>query len=136
MTVNQAGSGVIASFNLLDPSVSASPATECQFRNVAVPPQPTTCTLTSTSFTLGTLPIVAYQWTVQYTYVTVKVLTGTNPQISFTDTCGQFSSTTDGVAQPLSVTLTVTDSAGNTATATSGTGSQPALAVRLFACGS
>ena len=60
---------------------------------------------------------------------------GSSPQLSFTDLCGQTSSTADGVAQPLSATLTVTDSAGNSATASAGSGSQPALAVRLFTCG-
>jgi hypothetical protein len=34
------------------------------------------------------------------------------------------------------VILTITDSNGNTATVTSGTGSQPPLFVRLFTCGS
>ena len=133
VTVTQASSGVVASFTLLDPATQGSPTTECWFRSVAG--VATTCTLTSTSFTLGTLPIVSYSWTVQYTYVTVKTLTGSSPQLSFTDLCGQSSSTADGVAQPLSVTLTVTDSAGNSATATAGSGSQPALAVRLFTCG-
>ncbi len=133
VTVNQAGSGVIASFNLLDPSTQAGPATECWFKSVAG--LPTTCTLTSTSFTTGPLPIVSYAWTVQYTYVTAKTITGSNAQLAFSDLCGQTTSTPEGASNPLSVTLTVTDSAGNTATATSGTGSQPALAVRLFACG-
>jgi len=38
------------------------------------------------------------------------------------------------VAQPLSISLTVTDNQGNTATAVSGTGSQPPLFIRLFTC--
>ena len=133
VTVNQAGSGVVASFNLLDPSTTSGPTTECWFKSAAG--LPSTCTLTSTSFTFGTLPIVSYAWTVQYTYGTVKTLTGTSAQLSFTDVCGQVPSTNEGASQPLDVTLTVTDSAGNTATATSGTGGQPALVVRLFACG-
>ena len=40
----------------------------------------------------------------------------------------------DGAAQPLAVTLTVTDSSGGTATVTSGSGSQPPLFLRLFKC--
>jgi hypothetical protein len=135
VTVNQTGSGVVASFNLLDPSTSVSPTTECRFRSLTS--QPTTCTLTSTSFTFGPSPIVTFTWTAQYNYVTVKTLTqtGSSSQFSITDVCGQTSSTSDGAVQPLDVQLTVTDSLGNTATATAGTGSQPALSVRLFTCG-
>jgi hypothetical protein len=120
---------------LLDPSTTSGPTTECWFRNLLG--QPSTCTLTSTSFTSGSLPIVTFTWTVQYTYGTVKTLTqtGSNPQLAITDVCGQPTSTNEGVSQALDVTLTVIDSAGNTATATSGTGGQPALAVRLFNCG-
>jgi hypothetical protein len=135
VTVNQNGSGVIAAFNLLDPSTTSGPTTECWFRNLLG--QPSTCTLTSTSFTSGPTAVVSFTWTVQYTYGTVKTITqtGSNPQLNITDVCGQPTSTNEGAPQPLDVTLTVTDSAGNTATATSGTGGQPALRVRLFTCG-
>jgi all-beta uncharacterized protein len=135
VTVNQTGSGVVAAFNLLDPSTTSGPTTECWFRNLLG--QPSTCTLTSTSFTFGPTAVVSYTWTAQYTYGTLKTVTqtGSNPQLNITDLCGQVTSTNEGATQPLDVTLTVTDSAGNTATATSGTGGQPALAVRLFACG-
>jgi hypothetical protein len=113
-----------------------TPTTECQFRSLSG--GSTTCTLDSTSFPLSTNTIVSYAWTVQYTYVTPKTLTDSGPtknQFSFTDTCGQPTSTDDGASQPLIVTLTVTDNLGNTATATSGSGDQPALFVRLFTCG-
>ena len=135
VTVNQGASGLVASFALFDPAAQTAATTECQFRSLAG--QPTTCTLQSTSFTFGANTIVSYTWTVQYTYVTVKTLTqsGPSPTFSFTDVCGQFSSTNDGVAQPLSVQLTVVDSLGATATASAGTGGQPPLQVRLFACG-
>jgi hypothetical protein len=135
-TVTQAAapaSSVIASFQLFDPSAQSGPTTECRFRGPAN--STTTCTLQSTSFTTGPTSIVSYKWSVQYTYVAVQDLSGTSSSLSFTDFCGKTTSTEDGVAQPLSVTLTVTDSAGTTATATAGVGSQPALQVRLFACG-
>jgi hypothetical protein len=137
-TVTQAGASVAAAFQLLDPSQTAGPTTNCQFRSTTAPPMPTTCIVQSTSVALGTASLVNYAWTVQYTYGTTKTVTqsGSSPTVSFTDTCGQTTSTSDGVAQPLSVMLTVTDSNGNTATVTSGTGSQPPLFVRLFACGS
>ena len=69
--------------------------------------------------------------------MTGKTLTqsGSSPTFSFTDTCGQATSTDDGISQPLSVMLTVTDNNGATATATSGTGNQPPLFIRLFTCG-
>jgi len=54
--------------------------------------------------------------------------------MSIPDTCGGPQSTDDGVAQPLAVTLTVTDNLGAKATTTSGSGSQPALQIRLFKC--
>ena len=140
VTVSQSGAGqsagLVVSFRMFDFARQGTPTTECQFRSLTG--DPTTCTLDSTSFALGTNVIVSYAWTVQYTYVTPKTLTGIGPtknQFTFTDTCGQFSSTDDGVSQPLIVTLTVTDNLGNTATATSGTGGQPPLVVRLFTCG-
>jgi hypothetical protein len=138
--VSQAGASVSVAFQLTDPGTSgSSPTTECRIRSATpAPGTPTTCTLQSTSFQLGTAAIVNYAWTVQYTYVTGKTLTqtGSSPTFSFTDTCGQLGSTDDGVSQPLQVSLTVTDSNGGVSTATSGTGNQPQLAIRLFTCGS
>ena len=60
----------------------------------------------------------------------------TQSGISFTERCGQPPlATDDGARQPLQVMLTVTDSQGETATAVSGSGNQPALSLRLFNCG-
>jgi hypothetical protein len=136
VTVSQDG-GIIGSFSLFDPSQTGGPTNVCQFRSTSG--APTTCTLQSTSFTAGAAPIVNYAWTVQYTYGTVKVtsVSGSSPTLSFTDTCGvaNAGATDDGALQPLAVTLTVTDSLGNTSTATSGTGSQAPLFVQLFNCG-
>ena len=139
ITVSQAAAGaspagLSVSFQLFDPAAQGGPTTECRFRDQSGS-NPTTCTLQSTSFATGTNSIVSQTWNVQYTYLTVKTFLGTNPTLSFTDTCGQLTSTDDGVAQPLTVTLTVVDSNGVTATATAGVGAQPALFVRLFTCG-
>ena len=138
VTVNQAAgsgsSGVVASFQLFDLAAQAGPTTECRFRS-ETGTAATTCSLRSTSFTLGTNAIVSQSWTVQYMYDVQKTMTGTDPTLSFTDTCGKATATDDGLAQPLQVTLTVTDNNGVTSTATSGSGSQPALFVRLFNCG-
>jgi hypothetical protein len=136
VTVTQAAASTneaVASFQLFDPGTQGSATTECRIRsatNLA-----TTCTLQSNSFTKGTTTIVSQSWSVEYTYDVTRTITGTDPTLSFTDTCGKSGATNDGVFQPLKVTLTVTDSAGNTATATAGAGSQPALFVRLFNCG-
>jgi hypothetical protein len=124
----------VASFQLFDPATQGGPTTECRIRDQSGT-NPTTCTLRSNSYTLGTTAIISQSWSVEYTYDSTKTVTGTDVSLSFTDTCGKPTATDDGVSQPLKVTLTVTDSAGNTATATAGTGSQPALFVRLFNCG-
>jgi hypothetical protein len=136
VTVNQdavPNNGLVASFSLFDPATQASATTECRFRNGTG--QPSTCVLQNTSVPLGTNSIVSQSWAVQYTYGTTKTLTGTAPTLNITDTCGQLTSTNDGVAQPLQVTLTVTDSNGTTAVVTSGSGLQPPLFVRLYTCG-
>ncbi len=126
--------GLVASFQMFDPASQSGATTDCRFRSATA--SPSTCTLQSTSFTLGANTIVSYAWTVQYTYGTIKTISGSSSTLAITDTCGGTTSTADGVAQPLSVTLTVTDNLGATATATAGVGSQPALQVRLYTCGS
>lgn len=126
--------GLVASFQMFDPASQSGSTTDCRFRSATA--LPSTCTLQSTSFTFGANTIVSYAWTVQYTYDTIKSITGSNSTLAITDTCGGIASTADGAAQPLSVTLTVTDNLGSTATATSSVGSQPALQVRLYTCGS
>jgi hypothetical protein len=136
VTVSQAAAAatsVVASFDMVDPSSQAGATTECRFRGPVG--SSTTCTLRSTSFTLGPTTVVSYAWSVQYTYGTVVTLSGTSPNLSFTDSCGKDQSSDTGAANPLSVSLTVTDSAGATATATAGVGSQPGLFVRPFTCG-
>jgi hypothetical protein len=65
----------------------------------------------------------------------VNTITGTGSSIDIVDTCGKVQSTDDGASNPLSVSLTITDGRGNTATATAGSGNQPAMAVRLYTCG-
>jgi hypothetical protein len=131
-TVNQAA-GLVASFQMTDPASQPGPTTDCRFRNPTS--TPSTCTLRSTSFTFDATAIVSYSWNISYTYDTVKTITGTNPTIDIVDTCGQPQATDDGAANPLSVSLTITDAKGNTATATSGSGNQPAMQVRLYNCG-
>jgi hypothetical protein len=131
VTITQDASTLVASFELFDPSTQSGPTTECRFTG-----SPTTCQLRSGSFTFGGNFIVSYEWTVQYTYGVVKTLsqTSSSPTFSFSDSCGGDTSEPSGPAQALSVTLTVTDNIGDTATAVSGSGNQPPLIVRLFSC--
>src|SRR5262249_9776664 len=97
--------------------------------------QPTTCTLRSTSFTFDATAIVSYSWNIQYTYGDVKTITGSGSTINIVDTCGGPASTDDGAANPLSVSLTITDAKGTTATAAAGSGNQAGMNVRLYTCG-
>jgi hypothetical protein len=126
---------IVASFQFFDPATQTGATNTCRITS-NLTSSPSTCEVRSTSFTTGTNTIVTYDWTVQYTYGTVKIITqtGSVPTVSFSDTCGGPTSTDDGVAQPLAVTLTVTDNLGAKATATSGSGSQPPLQIRLFKC--
>jgi hypothetical protein len=133
VTVTQGSPALFAKFRLIDPAQQTGETTECQFRSMTG--ADTTCRLESTSFTFGGNVIVSYAWTVQYTYGVVNTVTGSGSTLSFTDNCGDLTSTDDGVAQPLFVTLTVTDNLGNSATVSSGSTGQPALRVRLFTCG-
>jgi hypothetical protein len=140
VTVTQSAAGVgatlVASFNLIDPATQGGATTECRIRSATS--QTTTCVLQSTSFTFGANTIVSYAWSFRYEYDTSRTVdqTTSSPTLSFTDVCGLSGSTDDGAARSLDVTLTVTDNLGATATARSGAGSQPALSVRLFKCGS
>jgi hypothetical protein len=137
VTVSQAvggSAGIAASFVLQDNGVSgATPVTTCKITsNIA-----TTCTLVSTSFPLGTNSLVTYDWTASFFDGQTRSFaqTGSSPSFSFVWSCGgPNSSDPPGTAQPLSVTLTVTDSLGNTATVSAGSGNQPALTVTLFKC--
>jgi hypothetical protein len=135
VTVTQTGSGLSVGFRLLDPGRGPGATTECQIRSLTS--GPTTCVLESTSFPLGTTSIASYAWTVQYVYPFQKTLTqiGSNSVFSFGETCGQNPSSASGEPIDMIVTLTVTDTAGESVTVRSGAGSQPALLLRTFICG-
>ena len=67
---------------------------------------------------MATFPaaIVNYDWRVEYAYVGIKVRTQTGAlsALSFTEACGVLPG--NGTVVPITVRLTATDSAGNTAT--------------------
>jgi predicted phage tail protein len=126
---------IIAGFQFFDPATQAAATTSCSIVSPFTS-SPSTCQARSTSFTTGANTIVSYDWTAQYFYGTSRTVTqsGTNPVFQFSETCGGPGSTDTGAAQALSITLTVTDDLGNRTTIMSGTGSQPALQLRLFKC--
>jgi hypothetical protein len=126
---------IVAGFQFFDPATQASATTFCNIVS-NLTSSPSICQARSTAFTTGTNVIVSYDWTVSYFYGTAKTVsqTGTNSSVTFGDTCGGPGSTDTGAPADVTVTMTVTDNVGNTATVTSGTGSQPALQLRLFKC--
>jgi len=127
---------LVAGFRLMDPGrLGTATTTECQIRSLTS--VPTQCILESTSFPTGTNTITGYSWVVSYTYPSDKTLsqTGTNPRFSFTEMCGQTGSNDSGLQVELKVSLTVTDSEGNSVTVRSNAGSQQLLSLRAYVCG-
>lgn len=128
--VNQEEIPFASSFTMVDPFRSPSPTTECHFRSAATP-----CNITATTNLPGG-GAYTYNWTATYLYGTQKtvVLNGTSNVFTITDACGGAGATTDGPATALSVSVTITDSLGNSIVLRSGEGNQPPLVVRLFSC--
>lgn len=129
--VNQQEAPFAASFTMTDPFRSGSaPTDECWFRSSATP-----CNFTATANLPGP-GAYTYKWSATYSYGTVKVVTqeNTSNTFAFTDVCGGPGSAADGPSAELIVTLTITDSQGNTITLQSGQSGQPPLRVRLYTC--
>ena len=93
--------------------------------------------------------MVNWAWTVRYAYggqqKTLSQNSGTIADLQFYEFCGvtapfganaSTNATADGTIIPLSVSLTVTDNNGVSATATSGSGTQPALVLVAYTCSS
>jgi len=139
VTVSQStgSDAIVASFRMRDPAISGSGSVaDCRIEP-GTGSTGSTCILESTSFPTGTTGLVKFDWTVSFFDGATQTFTqsGANTSFPFTWTCGGPSSADPpGATQPLSVTLTVTDSAGNTATATSGSGGQAALTITLNKC--
>jgi hypothetical protein len=135
VTVTQQGANLVVGFRLIDPGRQPNSTTECQIRSLTS--VSTLCVLESTSFPLGTNAITGYTWAVSYTYPSEKnfAQSGTNPRFNFTEMCGQTGSNDSGAQIELRVTLTVTDSDGNSVTVPSNAGSQPLLTLRAYICG-
>jgi len=128
--VNQQEIPFGSSFTMVDPFRSSGPTTECHFRSAATP-----CNFTATSNLPGG-GAYTYNWSATYFYGTQKtvVLNSTSNVFTITDGCGGAGATSDGPGAELSVTVTITDSLGNTVTLRSGDSNQPPLIVRLFSC--
>ena len=129
-TVYQTGNAIISSFTMTDPFRGGNnPTTECHFRSTATP-----CTFTASSNLPGGTYV--YTWTATYFYGTQKTTTqtGASNQFTITDACGGTGATATGDAGDLNVTVTITDSLGNSQTITSGEGAQAALRIVRFTC--
>jgi hypothetical protein len=130
--VDQSGSNFITSFTMTDSFRSgAAPTTECHLRSSATP-----CTFNATSNLPGP-GAYTFAWTATYVYSGVeKTVTQTNTTgtFTFTDACGATDASAGGTDANLDVTVTVTDSVGNSQTVRSGNGNQPALLVKKFSC--
>lgn len=125
--VNQGSSALSTSFILIDPSQSSGATTVCQIKTSA-----TQCTLVANADISA--PSV-FTWTVTYTYGTLitKTQSTTSNTFTFTEQCG-VSGSTGGTDTAMNVTLTVADPNKGSTTVTSGSGSQPALGIKLFTC--
>jgi hypothetical protein len=128
--VFQQGTPFVANFTLVDPFRSSSTTTECWFRSTSTP-----CNFTATANLPGG-GAYTYNWSATYVYDTTKTFVQNNNSnvFTFSDMCGLANSSAEGTPADLSVTLTITDSLGNTITLRSGELNQPALRVRLFSC--
>jgi hypothetical protein len=139
VTVTQTGEGLIAAFDMYDPPSQGGPTAVCRIKGGGGNP-PTSCPLLSTSRPTLSNYLVNWAWTIKYTYDGQdKIITQSSPtitQFAVSDFCGLNPSSKDGVNIPLSVSLTVTDNNGIQATATSGSGNQPAMVLVAYTCGS
>jgi hypothetical protein len=128
--VDQEGTPFAANFTLVDPFRSSSATTECWIRA-----NPTPCNFTASANLPGG-GAYTYNWTATYVYDTTKTFVQNNNSnvFTFSEACGLAGSSSDGTLTDLNVTLTITDSLGNTITLRSGENNQPALRIRLFTC--
>jgi hypothetical protein len=130
--VFQEGNSFITTFTMTDSFRSGSqPTTECHLRSTATP-----CAFTATSNLPGG-GAYTYEWTASYIYGGVEktsTLTNTAGTFTVTDACGASDATAAGTVADFTVTLKITDSAGNTQTIRSGEGVQPALRIIKFPC--
>jgi hypothetical protein len=123
---------------MFDSNSQEGETTACRLRGPSVS-TPTQCPLRSTSrTTVETNRITNWAWTVRYTYQgqqkTLTQNSGTVMDLPFYEFCGAPATVNEGESIPLSVSLTVTDSNGVSATATSGSGVQPALVLVTYTC--
>ncbi len=137
VTVNQTGAGIIVAFDMYDSGSQAGPVTSCRVRGAPGYPI-SNCPLLTTSRTTLSNTLVNWSWTITYTYdgqnKTQTQNTGAIQDFQFYEYCGKAGSSASGTVIPMTVSLTVTDSNGVQATATSGQGNQPALTFVAYTC--
>ena len=139
VTVTQTGANIIVAFDMTDPPSQAGSTSICRIKGSPGYPI-STCPLGNTSRTTGSNFLVNWAWTIKYTYdgqdKTQAQNSGTLQDFQLQEYCGRNPSSAAGTAIPVSVSLTVTDNNGVQATATSGSGNQPALTMVTYTCGS
>ena len=137
VTINQTGAGIIVAFDMYDTPSQAGPTSTCRVKGAPGYPI-TACPLSNTSRTTGSNSLVNYSWVISYTYdgqaKTQTQNTGSIRDFQFYEYCGLKGSSADGTVIPMSITLTVTDNNGITATAQSGAGNQPATTFVAYTC--
>lgn len=125
LEINQDANNV--SFSMSDPLAGGGGTTTCAIRTTSTP-----CSFTvNGSVSEG----ATYTWNVSYVYggTITHTQSSTNPNFSFTQTCGGPGATASGLETGLNVTLTITDANG-TFTLATGSGGQPPLIIKFFTC--
>ncbi len=128
--VEQRGSGFTLSVQLFDPFRSTSATNNCQIRSSGAA---NTCNLVAST----NLPsaVTSYVWNATYVYgSTTRTVTQTSASntLAITDQCGLAGSTAEGTSTDLLVSVTATDSAGNTQSLSIGSGQ---LRMTFYTCG-
>jgi len=128
--VEQASSAFSLSVQMFDPFRSTAATTNCQIRSAGAP---NSCTLVATT----NLPsaIASYAWTATYVYgTTTRTVTqsSTSNTLAITDQCGLTGSSAAGTTADLSVSVTATDTAGNSQALVIGPGQ---FSITFYTCG-
>jgi hypothetical protein len=125
LPVDQSSQGGSSNFQL---SIELVGGSECAITTAAQQ-----CTFKAVS----NLPngIVSYSWRVDYSYGTLKVVTGGGSDtFVVTESCGGPGTSASGLLVEAVVTLNVTDSAGGQFTVITGQGGHPEKFFRIFTC--
>lgn len=128
--VEQAASPTTLTVQLFDPFRSSNATTNCQIRSSGAA---NTCNLVASTNLPGA--VTSYVWSASYVYgTTTKTVTQSSASntLAITDQCGRTGSSAEGTAADLTVSVTATDSQGNTQSLSIGAG---VLRMTFYTCG-